>query len=172
MVQAAPETAALGMMVVYEDISSTLDLEIERQVQTAHIPTRGLESARFQDDLLEKLLDLRALRAMVSQTKDRAELEDASRKDLQKYCTGSQDKPGTSDNDRAKMRAAGYSDAEIDAEDEELVFARNAKWIPELEQILGDDVLVVVGADHLIGPRGVPALLAARGYHVPRIEPK
>jgi uncharacterized protein YbaP (TraB family) len=32
----------------------------------------------------------------------------------------------------------------------------------------GDDVLIVVGAMHLVGDRGLPALLEQRGYKVER----
>jgi uncharacterized protein YbaP (TraB family) len=50
------------------------------------------------------------------------------------------------------------------------VFERNAKWIPELEPLFAKgDVFVAVGADHLIGDRGVVALLRARGFTVTRI---
>lgn len=45
---------------------------------------------------------------------------------------------------------------------------RNRNWIPKLEKLLnGDkDVLVVVGAGHMIGNDGVVELLTAKGYKV------
>ena len=48
---------------------------------------------------------------------------------------------------------------------------RNARWISQIEDMLafdGDDVLVVVGAAHLVGPDSVVAMLRARGYVVTR----
>lgn len=54
--------------------------------------------------------------------------------------------------------------------DERLIYERNARWAEQLEAMLdgGDDVLLVVGALHLVGPRGLPALLGQRGYEVRR----
>lgn len=50
---------------------------------------------------------------------------------------------------------------------------RNRAWVPQLERMLADgrdhDVLVVVGALHLLGDDGVVSLLRARGYRVERI---
>lgn len=50
---------------------------------------------------------------------------------------------------------------------------RNAAWVPKLETRLqapeGDDVLVVVGALHLLGEDGVVEQLRARGYEVERV---
>lgn len=50
---------------------------------------------------------------------------------------------------------------------------RNRAWVPQLETMLrqgaGHDVLVVVGALHLLGDDGVVSLLRARGYRVERI---
>jgi len=50
---------------------------------------------------------------------------------------------------------------------------RNRAWLPRLDAMLargrGHDVLVVVGALHLLGDDGVVALLRARGYRVERI---
>jgi uncharacterized protein YbaP (TraB family) len=45
---------------------------------------------------------------------------------------------------------------------------RNRRWIPQIEQMLKQDqnVLVVVGAGHLVGKTGVIELLKARGYNL------
>jgi hypothetical protein len=53
---------------------------------------------------------------------------------------------------------------------EELIYARNARWAAQVGELLdGDgDVLLVVGALHLVGDRGLPALLRERGYRVVR----
>jgi uncharacterized protein YbaP (TraB family) len=51
-----------------------------------------------------------------------------------------------------------------------MVYARNASWIPKLEKMFeGGNVFVAVGADHLLGKRGVVALLEARGFKVTRV---
>jgi uncharacterized protein YbaP (TraB family) len=51
-----------------------------------------------------------------------------------------------------------------------LIVARNQSWIPKLSELLqGDGVsFVAVGAGHLAGPDGVPALLEKAGYKVER----
>ncbi len=53
---------------------------------------------------------------------------------------------------------------------EVLIFERNARWAEQVGEMLrGDeDVLVVVGAMHLVGERGLPALLEKRGFRVQR----
>ncbi len=53
---------------------------------------------------------------------------------------------------------------------ERLIFARNARWADQVAALLKqpDDVLVVVGALHLVGDRGLPALLERRGLRVDR----
>ena len=52
-----------------------------------------------------------------------------------------------------------------------LIYRRNARWAGQVEDMLdGDeDVLLVVGAMHLVGQRGLPALLKARGLKVERL---
>jgi uncharacterized protein len=51
-----------------------------------------------------------------------------------------------------------------------LIYDRNARWADQVSEILDDggDVLVVVGAMHLVGERGLPELLSKRGYRVER----
>lgn len=51
---------------------------------------------------------------------------------------------------------------------ERLLFARNAAWLDDIEALLAgpDDAMVVVGALHLPGERGLLALLRQRGQRV------
>jgi uncharacterized protein YbaP (TraB family) len=170
--RATPVEAMVALIALYEHKLAALDHEIQQLALAAKIPTDGLESAAFQQRLLEELLDARMLRATVAGTPDRATLERESLEDLREYCAGTDDSPGLGRSEREELRAAGFTDAELDRIDRRLVFDRNDAWIPKLEQLLaGGGAFVAVGADHLTGARGVIALLAARGYRATRVAP-
>lgn len=49
-----------------------------------------------------------------------------------------------------------------------LLLQRNLKWIPKIDQMLGDSdtEFVLVGAAHLVGENGLLALLAGKGYQI------
>jgi uncharacterized protein YbaP (TraB family) len=51
---------------------------------------------------------------------------------------------------------------------EKLLVERNQNWIPHVETCLKDNAgcFIVVGAAHLVGPDGLPALLTKKGYKV------
>ena len=53
-----------------------------------------------------------------------------------------------------------------------LLHDRNASWAAQIENLLSaeDKPLIAVGAGHLLGEGGLPALLQERGYTVRRIE--
>ncbi len=53
---------------------------------------------------------------------------------------------------------------------EALIYERNRNWAVRVDEMLegDDDVLLIVGAMHLVGPRGLPALLEKRGFPVER----
>jgi uncharacterized protein YbaP (TraB family) len=158
------------MMAFYEDVEDQLDAQLEKLVVDAKIPTQGLETAAFQDELLNRLLDLRMLSATIDFTKDRAEIKKDSTDDLSEYCAGTDKDPGMDEPTKKKLLQAGYKASEIDAFDDQLVFARNRNWIPKLDKLLANgDVFIAVGADHLIGKPGVVELLRARGYEVTRV---
>jgi uncharacterized protein YbaP (TraB family) len=167
-----PADAVIAMIALYEHKFAALDQEIVQLARKAQIPTQGLESAAFQQQLLGELLDIRMLRAAIAATPDRATLERESADDLREYCAGTDDTPGMDREEREQMIAGGYTAAEVDRMEQRLVFDRNHDWIPKLEPILaGGGAFIAVGADHLTGGRGVIALLAARGYATTRVAP-
>lgn len=53
-----------------------------------------------------------------------------------------------------------------------LLVDRNTRWIPTILRGLEDteNVLVAVGAAHIVGPDGLPAMLEAHGYTVRRVH--
>jgi uncharacterized protein YbaP (TraB family) len=56
---------------------------------------------------------------------------------------------------------------------ERVLSRRNTAWVEELTKLLdlhGEDALVVVGAAHMSGAEGLPALLKTAGYEVERVQ--
>ena len=53
-----------------------------------------------------------------------------------------------------------------------LIYDRNEAWLPTIERLLArsGNALVLVGAVHLVGPRGLVERLRASGYRVIRVE--
>ncbi len=129
-----------------------------------------LEPAAKQEKLLEKWMDARALKDMIDDLDTSAarqhELIDA-------YLAGDDAKTTElTDEERADAKRHGHTDAEYDQEMNEMLYDRNASWIPELEQLHADGGgFVAVGAMHLLGKRSVLDLLAAKGYKITRISP-
>ena len=171
IVDETPATAFVTMLIMNEDLGARLDDEIIQFARRNKIPADGLESHAFQARVLSELLDLRMLKATIMTT-DRAKMEREASKELVTYCAGTDDTPGFDHEAKQTLRDAGYTEPELTAIDELVVFERNRDWIPKLEKLFASpDVVIVVGAGHLIGPQGVPALLAARGYQVTRLTP-
>jgi len=167
-----PEVAVISLLVLYVDTSVALREDITAVAQQAGVAIDGLETDAFQQALIGKQLDTRLLKAVIEQTPDRATLARNFTESLEHYCKGDRTDAGTDAEDRADMKKAGYSDAEIDAIDDEMVYARNRSWIPKLEDMFATgNVFVAVGADHLRGPKGVVELLKARGWAVERFDP-
>lgn len=123
-------------------------------------PVRGLESVKFQLDTF----------AGMTWDEEVAYLD---------YALRQQNTPGVLPGLIRLWRAGNYPafEAAVLAPDawssgmrERMLDRRNAAWIPRLEQLAeGERLLVVVGAAHLVGPMGVPALLRERGFAVQQV---
>ncbi|MEQ1770117.1 MAG: TraB/GumN family protein [Devosia sp.] len=78
-----------------------------------------------------------------------------------------------SGDDQALLELLG-DDAQLgDAAAMQLVlFDRNANWIPAIEAMLAanENDLIIVGAAHLVGDKGVVELLRAKGYSIHRVQ--
>ncbi len=72
--------------------------------------------------------------------------------------------------ERALLNSVDEDFAEFPQLAEALIYQRNERWADLLGPMLNnrDDILLVVGALHLVGERSVPALLAERGFKVER----
>jgi uncharacterized protein YbaP (TraB family) len=172
MEDALPAQAMLMLEVRYEDQLSSLEREMTAEAEELHTPIKGLETSAFQQKLLDKYLDGRAMRAFITHLDGLDELKQDTIDDLREYCSGTDETPGVDEKERADMLDAGYTTAEIDEMDKEMLFDRNRSWIPQLEKLFTrDGVFVAVGADHTRGDRGVPALLEAKGFTVTRVTP-
>lgn len=55
---------------------------------------------------------------------------------------------------------------------EKVIYGRNETMCARLDTLMqnGETLFGVVGAYHLVGPRGIPACLSARGYEVKRLD--
>jgi len=115
-------------------------------------------------------MDVRALEAMLD---DLPGGEQHAREMLAAYIAGDEAKiESLGDSERADFKKMGRTDAEYDQQMEDLLFARNASWVPELEELHeAGGGFVAVGAMHLIGKRSVLDLLRQRGYKVTRLTP-
>lgn len=170
--RSGPAAALLMLMVMYEHKFVQLDTQIQELVLDAKIKTAGLESSAFQDKLLSQLLDIRMLKATILGTPSRAVLRKESVEDLAEYCAGTDEDPGMDERTRKQLRAGGFTDDEITRMDKLLLDDRNNAWMPQLEKLFqASGVVVVVGADHLIGKTGLVAQLSTRGYQVTRVKP-
>jgi uncharacterized protein YbaP (TraB family) len=129
-----------------------------------------LEPIAAEESVLEKWMDVRALEAMLD---DLPGGEQHSKDMLAAYVAGDEAKiQALTDAERDDFKKTGRSDAEYDQQMDDLLFARNASWIPELEQLhASGGAFVAVGAMHLIGNGSVLDLLRQRGYKVTRLTP-
>jgi uncharacterized protein YbaP (TraB family) len=127
-----------------------------------------LEDVTVQGAVLEKWMDARALKDML----DELEVGEKRVKSmLAAYIEGDADRiEALSNEEREDFKRHGRPEKEYDEQMEDILYKRNASWIPTIEKIHGG-AFIAVGAMHLIGKRSVLDLLEQKGYKVTRITP-
>lgn len=148
--------------------TETMDLALHDGAFNAGKHMAYLEKPEVQLRALDIVLDARALRQMLDDP-DSGEAD--NQRLLAAYRAGD-----TAALERlyaagqAKSRAAGLTDVEIAAQHGVMLTDRNRAWVPVIEaEVAQRDIFIAVGALHLCGDAGVPALLAAAGFKVRRV---
>jgi uncharacterized protein YbaP (TraB family) len=125
-----------------------------------------LESIESQGAVLEKWMNAKALKDMLD---DLPAGEKRSKAMLAAYIAGDENRIlALNEDEKADFLKHGRTQKEYDEQMEDILFHRNASWIPVIEKIHGG-AFIAVGAMHLIGPKSVLELLQQKGYKVTRV---
>lgn len=165
-----PVSAVIVLMLKAFPMVAPMDGEIKRRAQTANKKVEYLEAIAKQVALLEKWLDIRALKQMLDNPD---ETPTRSKAMIAGYIAGDDAALlATMATPEAELLKAGYTKAEYDEQLRDMFYDRNASWIEPIEKLHAQGgAFVAVGAGHLIGPKSVVELLAAKGYKITRIAP-
>jgi len=128
------------------------------------------ETAAKQAAILEKYMDVKMLKMMIDDG-DKAVAQ--TKEMLDAYLAGDDAKMlALSESQRADSLKAGYTTKEYDAFMADILYKRNADWIPAIEKLhAAGGGFIAVGAAHLIGKKSVLDLLVAKGYKINRVKP-
>jgi uncharacterized protein len=129
-----------------------------------------LEPATKQAALLDKWLDVRALKSMLDDPEGGLASTKAM---LEAYLSGDEAKMiALSNSQKAEQLKQGITEKEYEQSLDEMLYQRNASWIDPIEKMHANGpAFVAVGALHLVGPKSVLELLSHRGYKIQRIKP-
>lgn len=154
----------IGTMLVQKMLPEVepIDSVIYKRASAAGKKMVYVETVKEQLEMVEKSFDVKVLDDMLGDMKKTEQMtldlaESYRKGDIEKLITL------TFDAEEMKKHPPMF---------DLLFFARNAKWAPKLAPLLDQGgVFVAVGAGHLLGDKGVPALLQKQGYSVERIKP-
>ncbi|MFO0684101.1 MAG: TraB/GumN family protein [Sandaracinus sp.] len=142
-----------------------LDVEVFQRAVDRGVPTAGLETLEQQLALMGALPTsemVSYLRAMLLPGRDGSVVERGSVAQASDAFVDGDLTPIWEMIESERLRAPAVFDA--------LLFERNAAWVgPLTAELDRGGAFVAVGLGHLLGPRGLLALLTARGYDVHRV---
>lgn len=144
------------------DVEHGVEQVIEAVVARDGKPSCGLEEIDEQLAMLDELSPELQLELLLQSLEEATEIEQVFAPMLAAWRNG---------DDGKFARYLNEEFAEYPELAELLIYRRNERWVGPVEAMLdgSDDVLLVVGALHLVGDRGLPELLRGRGYQVKRL---
>lgn len=148
--------------------TTQMDTRLLERAQQKQAQLVYLEPASHQAALLEKHMNIKALKVMLA---DPQGTVDQTKQLLAAYLEGDDAKMVALNAEFKKTSLAnGISEAEYDASQEDMLYTRNASWIEPIEKLhAAGGGFIAVGALHLVGPRSVLELLAKKGYKITRM---
>lgn len=140
---------------------SGVEAQLGARARADRKPVAGLETPEYQLGLFDALPSGAQLRLLDGTLDDLADADADFARLVAAWRAG---------DDAALQALLADAYAELPELYESLVHRRNADWVPQVRALLDrpDDVLVVVGALHLVGERGLVALLQRAGLRPER----
>jgi uncharacterized protein YbaP (TraB family) len=131
--------------------------------ETGERPIRALETVEQQLSIFDTLPETEQADLLESIARD------AARRDGNEPALLKAWQSGNMEAIEAELVYGSLADPELR---EALLDARNRAWIGQIQSLLTDShrPMIAVGAGHMAGPTGLPALLAGAGYTVMRIH--
>ena len=165
-----PMVAATMMSMRGLPPTGQMDTLLLARAQNAKKQIVFLETASAEAAVLEKWMDVKALKAMLDDVDGG---EKHTREMLDAYLAGDEKVMiKLSDDEKADSLKHGYTAAEFDQSMADMLYDRNASWIPAIEKMhAAGGGFIAVGAMHLVGPKSVLERLAKKGYKVSRVTP-
>lgn len=142
--------------------SHGIDMYFFNKAKTGRKEILGLETFEFQMDLLDKL-PADTQESMLLQTLSNLEvMETEWNRIIRSWAAGDAEALDSLLLESFKEYPAVY---------QSLILDRNQNWLPSIERFLTQDknILIVVGAGHLVGEEGIIAILGKKGYVVEQL---
>lgn len=165
-----PMVAATMLSMKGLQMTTQMDTLLLARAQRQKKQIIFLEPAMDEAKVLERWMDVKALKLMLD---DAANSEQHIKDMLDAYVNGDEAKMvKMSDDEKADALKGGYTPAEYEQEMKDMLYNRNAVWVPEIEKMhAAGGGFIAVGAMHLVGPNSVLELLGKKGYKISRVSP-
>lgn len=150
--------------------TTQMDTLLLARAQRANKPIVYLEEAAAEAAILEKWMDVKALKAMLDDMEGSLQ---HTKEMLAAYLAGDEVRMvKLSEDERTQALAHGYTAKEFEESMQDMLYGRNASWIAGIEKMhAAGGGFIAVGAMHLVGPKNVLELLAKDGYKITRVVP-